>query len=54
VSRYSDAVEAGYDGPSPAEERRFRNRNRNHPDCRDPDHKECERCKDPEDEDSEE
>ncbi len=42
--RYSDAVDAGYDGPSPAEERRWRNRNKGHEDCRDPDHKGCESC----------
>jgi len=38
--RYEDAVEAGYDGPSPFEERRHRNRvaSNNALDCRDPDH----------------
>ena len=37
---YEEACDAGYDGPSPWEERRFRNRihRNNMIDCRDPDH----------------
>jgi hypothetical protein len=42
--RYSDAIEAGYDGPSPAQERRYRNEIMRHPDCRDPDHPGCDSC----------
>ena len=47
MSRYRDAVEAGYDGPSPDEERRmlrFRKQLLAHPDCRDPDHPGCDVC----------
>lgn len=40
MSRYRDAVEAGYDGPSPFEIARERNaiHRNNMLDCRDPDH----------------
>jgi len=54
--RYSDAVDAGYDGPSPFEERRMAARKRQNDmlDCRDPDHdpRLCEICSG-EDEDDE-
>ncbi len=49
MSRYSDAVEDGYDGPSPSEERRIRHYRQRliaSPDCRDPDHPGCDQCED--------
>lgn len=49
MTNYEDAVERGYDGPSPAEERRikrYRQRLLAHPDCRDPDHPGCDQCED--------
>jgi len=46
---YEEACDAGYDGPSPFEERRQANRRRRNGmlDCRDPDHTGCPSC-DPE------
>lgn len=53
---YEEACDRGYDGPSPFEERRHRNRvmRNNMLDCRDPDHDSslCPHCND-EDDDSE-
>jgi hypothetical protein len=56
--RYQDAVDAGYDGPDPVTERRFRNRilRNNMLDCRDPDHDSrlCPVCNDELDSDDDE
>lgn len=52
MSRYSDAVEDGYDGPSPFESAREANAiRRNYMlDCRDPDHEGCASCEPDEEE----
>jgi len=45
MSRYSEACDAGYDGPSPSEERRMAARERNMAlDCSDPAHNGCPSC----------
>lgn len=46
MSRYRDAAEDGYDGPSPFEERRHRMQTTDNLQCNDPDHKSCADCDD--------
>jgi hypothetical protein len=56
MSRYTDAIDAGYDGPSPFNERRKAAQKRKNDalDCRDPDHDPCEFCTDNDEDDENE